>query len=72
MEIEAHHKSQPSSFRGTYTLHLQGRKVGQAINQHEACSGWRHHVPTKSQLIFIRLYGVPSYKIEIYVLFSFM
>jgi hypothetical protein len=58
-------------FGGTFRLHLHGRRISQARNQHE--SKWqaerilrpwrRQHVPPKRRLTFNRLHGVISQKI---------
>jgi hypothetical protein len=53
-------------FGETYRLHLQGRRVKQARNQHEA--GWRGrlYVPPKHQLTLTRLHGIISQKTELF------
>jgi hypothetical protein len=63
-------------FRGTHCLHLQGQRVSQVRNQHEAGSKqnwfltwstlklwrWRWYVPLKRWLTFIGLHKVTSQK----------
>jgi hypothetical protein len=68
-------------FGGTCHLHLQGPKISQARNQHEAGSSalccifacvilwswrWRWHVPPKCLLTFSGLHRVISQKIELF------
>jgi hypothetical protein len=48
-------------------LHLQGRRVSQAIHGHETSRRWRLYVPPKRQLNFTGLHGVIYPNIEFFV-----
>jgi hypothetical protein len=49
-------------FGGTYRFNLQGPRVRQARNQHEAGWRWRWYVPLKCQLTLTGLNGIISQK----------
>jgi hypothetical protein len=57
-------------FGGRCRLHLRGRRLSQARNQRGKQSSalkWRRLVPPKCRLIFKRLHGVISQKIELFM-----